>query len=241
LPGAKAVRTTERDAATYWWLRANLREHCDGFLTAPGLNSLHLWTGIAPVSTLNTTLWPILFDDHQQERVLAAASPVRRFCVAWAPRRMAALASAPGMASRPLTAWLTREFEPQVAFGDWELRMRRGHHPTLLYQGRWIGIGGIALELPVLSNVAVARLEVVDLDAVRTLADTARGNVVVLDEVGAPSPPDRGIDVSKRRRLTVRGAIAPTSDEASVVVRFWARDGQLLAIVPIVRDAVAQL
>jgi hypothetical protein len=153
---------------------------------------------------------------------------------------MEALTSAPGMASRPLTAWLTREFEPQAAFGDWELRMRRADHPTLLYQGRWIDAGGIALELPVLSDLAVARVEVVDLDAVRTLADTARGNVVVLDEAAALSPPERGIDVSKRRRLTVRGAIAPTSTEATVVVRLWAREGQSLAIVPIVRDAVAQ-
>jgi len=239
LPGAEAVRASERDAATYKWLRANLREHCDAFITAPGLNSLHFWTGIAPVSTMNTTLWPILFDDGQQQRILAAAAPVERLCVAWAPRRMEVLMSAPGAASRPLTAWLAREFEPLAGFGGWELRMRRSSHATLVYQGRWLEAGGIAVELPPLSHEPVARLAVVDLDAARTLADSARGGgVVVLDEDGALAQAYRGIDVSRRRRLTVRGAIAaPSSDHASVVVRLWARDDRLLAIVPLVGDA----
>src|SRR5688572_17855150 len=85
--GAQAVRTTARDAATYQWLTANLRENCDAFLTAPGLNSLHFWTEIPPVSPLNTTLWPLLFDADQQRRILEAAAPVKRLCVAWSPGR----------------------------------------------------------------------------------------------------------------------------------------------------------
>jgi hypothetical protein len=239
LPGAEAVRVNERDRATYWWLTTNLREHCDAFLTAPGLNSLHFWTGIPPVSTLNTTLWPILFDDGQQERILAAAAPVGRLCVAWNPRRMEVLMSRPDAASRPLVAWLAREFEPQAVFGGWEFRVRRGRHPTLLYQGRWLDEGGIVLELPRLGPDPVARLAVVDLDAERTLGDSAPvGGLVVIDEEGAHAQVHDGIDVSRRRRVVVRGAVgAPSSDHSSLVVRLWARDGRSLAIVPVVTDA----
>ena len=236
--GAEAVHVTERDAATYWWLTTNLREHCDAFLTAPGLNSLHFWTGIPPVSTLNATLWPILFDDAQQGRILAAMAPVGRLCVAWDQRRMEVLMSAPDTASRPLVASLVREFEPQAVFGGWEFRVRRGNHPTLLYQGRWLDDGGIVVELPPLGYDPVARLAVVDLDAERTLGDSAGGaGVVVIDEEGADAQIHRGIDVSRRRRVVLRGAVAsPSSDHASVVVRLWASDGRSLAIVPVVTD-----
>ena len=234
MPGAEAVRVSQRDLATYRWLATNLTEHCDAFLTAPGLNSLHFWTGMPPVSTLNATLWPILFDATQQQRVLAAAAPVGRLCVAWDPRRMAVLMSMPDTASRPLVTWLAREFEPQAVFGDWEFRVRRGSHPELSYQGRWLDEGGIVLELPRLGDDPVARLAVVDLDAERTLGDSGSG-VVVIDEVGADAQIRRGIDVSRRRRIVVRGAVAaPSSNDASVVVRLWAGNGRSLAIVPVV-------
>ena len=241
MPGARTVRTTERDAATYWWLSANLRENCDAFITAPGLNSLHFWTAMAPVSNLNTTLWPLLFNADQQGRILAAAASVERLCVAWSPRRMEALTSAPDAASRPLVLWLRQEFEPRARFGDWELRMRRGSAATHVYEGRWVDGGGIALNLPSMGDDAVARVAVVELeDAERTLGDSARGEeVVVLDEDGARMRVDAGIDVSKPRRLTVRPAVtaAASSNRHSVVVRLWARDGQRLAVVPVVDDA----
>ena len=240
MPGARTVRTTERDAATYWWLSANLRENCDAFITAPGLNSLHFWTAMAPVSNLNTTLWPLLFNADQQGRILAAAASVERLCVAWSPRRMEALTSAPDAASRPLIVWLRQEFEPRARFGDWEFRMRRGSAATHVYEGRWVDEGGIALDLPSIGHDAVARVAVVELqDAERTLGDSARGEeVVVLDEHGAHMRVDAGIDVSKRRRITVRApVVASSSNRHSVVVRLWTRDGRPLAIVPVVDDA----
>jgi hypothetical protein len=237
MPGARAVRTTERDAATYWWLRANLRENCDGFITAPGLNSLHFWTQIAPISALNTTLWPLLFDTDQQRRVVEAAAPVERFCVAWSPTRMRALASAPDAASRPLVIWLQREFEPRGRFGDWEFRIRRGRSSTHVYEASWVDGGAIAIVLPPVGRDAVTRVAVLDLDAERSLGDSARGEeIVVLDEEGVRLRVDDGIDVSRHRRLTVRpGVTAPSaSNRYSVVVRLWASDGRTLAIVPVV-------
>jgi len=81
LPGTRWVRTTAVNVATFRWLTTNLRANCDGFISAPGLNSLHFWTNISPVSTLNTTLWPLLFDDDQQRRIMMAAERIERLCV----------------------------------------------------------------------------------------------------------------------------------------------------------------
>jgi hypothetical protein len=236
MPGAEAVRTNERDAATYWWLATNVREQCDAFLTAPGLNSLHFWTGIPPVSTLNATLWPILFDAAQQEQILARATAVQRLCVVWDPRRMEVLMNAPNAASGPLVAWLVREFEPQAAFGGWEFRMRRGSRPTHLYQGQWRDDGRLVVDLPQLGNDSIARIAVVDADAGRILIDSADASgLVVSDEEGARVQIDPGIDVSRPRRLAISGVI-PTSASADrpVVVRLWTTDSRSLAIVPVV-------
>jgi hypothetical protein len=234
LPGARSLRTTERNVATYRWLNANMRENCDAFITAPGLNSLHFWTEMAPVSTLNTTVWPVLFDHDQQRRIVAVAERVERLCVAWSPLRME---SPPEIAARPLMAWLLREFEPRGRFGEWEFRMRRDTPANLVYEGRWVQGGDLVLALPSIDRDAVARIAVVDVDVDRTLGDSARSEeIVVLDEQGARLRVDRGIDVSKPRRITLRPAVpaASSSNGHSVVVRLWARDGRSLAIVPIV-------
>jgi hypothetical protein len=240
MPGAEAVRANERDAATYWWLATNLREQCDAFLTAPGLNSLHFWTGIPPLSTLNATLWPILFDAAQQERILARATPVQQLCVVWDPRRMEVLMKVPDTGSRPLVAWLVREFEPHAAFGGWEFRMRRGSRPARLYQGQSLDDGRIAVELPQLGNDPIARVAVVDVDAGRTLADSADvSGLVVSYEEDAKARIDRpGIDVSRPRRLVLSGVVAPSASPGrSVVLRLLANNGRLLAIVPVVTQS----
>jgi hypothetical protein len=236
MPGAEAVRANERDAATYWWLVTNLREQCDAFLTAPGLNSLHFWTGISPVSTLNATLWPILFDTAQQQRILARATSIQRLCVAWDPRRMEVLMRMPDTGSGPLVAWLVREFEPYAAFGEWEFRMRRGTRPTRLYQGQWLDDGRLILDLPQLGNDPIARIAVVDVDAGRTLGDSADASgLVASDEEGARGRIERRIDVSRSRRLVLSGVVAPSAPSGgSVVLRLWTGNGRLLAIVPVV-------
>ena len=212
-----------------------MRENCDAFITTPGLNSLHFWTEIAPVSTLNTTIWPLLFDDDQQRRILALAERVERFCVAWSPPRVDPVP--PPIGARPLMAWLLREFESRGRFGEWEFRMRRDTPANLVYEGRWVQGGDLVLALPSIDRDAVVRIAIVDLDVDRTLGDSARSEeIVVLDEQSVRLRVDLGIDVSKPRRITLRSAVpaASSSNGHSVVVRLWARDGRSLAIVPVV-------
>jgi hypothetical protein len=85
-------------------------------------------------------------------------------------------------------------------------------------------------------------MAVVDLDNDRTLGDSARAELVVLDEQGARMHVDTGIDVSRRRRLVVRLADAErlSSNDQSVAIRLWARSDRSLAIVPIVADALLE-
>jgi hypothetical protein len=111
-----------------------------------------------------------------------------------------------------------------------------------VYQGRQVNGSDITLELPPIGDDAVARIALVDLDEDRTLGDSARGEeVVVLDEDGARLRVDAGLDVSQRRRITLRTAVRAeaTSNSHAVVVRLWARDGRSLAIVPVVDQALA--
>src|SRR5262245_52129827 len=143
---------------------------------------------------------------------------------------MAMLTIAPDVASRPLMAWLTQEFEPRARVGDWELRMRRDMRPAVVYGARWID-GSIAVTLPSIGHEAVARIAVVDVGNDRTLGDSARrAEVVVRDDDGAALDVDAGLDVSRRRSIVVRLADASSSDDQSIAVRLWARDGRSLAI-----------
>ena len=71
------------------WLSANMRENCDAFVTAPGLNSLHFWTEMrARLDAQYHDLADAVRRTIEQRRILAAAERVERLCVAWSPARM---------------------------------------------------------------------------------------------------------------------------------------------------------
>jgi hypothetical protein len=83
--------------------------------------------------------------------------------------------------------------------------MRRDAPANLVYEGRWTQAGDLVLTLPSIDREAVTRIAIVDVDAERTLGDSARGEeVVALDEEGIRVRMDLGIDISKPRRITLR-------------------------------------
>lgn len=58
LPGAARIRLDHDSAAELQWLVANLRAHSTAFVSLPALNSLHLWSGIPPLTRFNAAyLW----------------------------------------------------------------------------------------------------------------------------------------------------------------------------------------
>jgi hypothetical protein len=235
LPGATRVHASERDVATYAWLAANVTANCGGFITAPGLNSLHVWTEMPPLTSFNATLWPLLFDQAQQRRVLAAVANADRLCVVWQARRMAALTADAPPPSQPLAAWMERDFVRQAAVGRWEIRTRPGHTLQPAHEARWRD-GELDVWAPRVEPGAVVRIAVVDLDAGHVLADSARGDgLAVFDAAGTRLGLSDGLDLSAPRQVRLRGVRPPSAPEAFVILRLWRRDGTL-TIVPVVTE-----
>ena len=233
LPGALSVHASERDVATYTWLAANVKANCGAFITAPGLNSLHLWTGMPPITTFNATLWPILLDEAQQSRARATAEHTDRICIVWHARRMADLMAAALPPSKPLAEWMEATFVRHAAVGPWEIRTQPGHATVPAHEARWRD-GDIDVWAPRIETGSIVRLAVVDLDAGRVLADSASSEpLAVFDAAGTRLAPSQGLDLSVPRQLLLRGAPQPSAQDAFVIVRLWSRDGTL-TIVPVV-------
>ena len=116
-------------------------------------------------------------------------------CVAWSPRRMEALTSAPmrhlGRSSSGCDRSSNRAHA--LATGNFACAAAALRLMCTKEDG---STRGIALDLPSIGHDAVARVAVVELqDAERTLGDSARGEeVVVLDEHGAHMRVDAGLD-----------------------------------------------
>jgi hypothetical protein len=77
LPGADLVRYDPETTAIYREVSAFLARECDTFVSYPGHNSLHFWSGRPPPTHLNATGWGLL-SHAQQEEVLAALRQAER-------------------------------------------------------------------------------------------------------------------------------------------------------------------
>jgi hypothetical protein len=86
----------------------------------PGLNRLHLFSGVDPPSARNTTLWVALLSATQQaevaDRLARHAAPV---CAVRRPD-----AAFDGQ-DTPLTRYIRREFVTEFTVGDYAFMMRR--------------------------------------------------------------------------------------------------------------------
>lgn len=81
LPGAERIRLPADEAARYYWLTGNVRAHCTTVVTLPGLNSLYLWSGLAPPTGRNTTAWQLLLSRGEQQEIVDQVSRHDAACV----------------------------------------------------------------------------------------------------------------------------------------------------------------
>jgi hypothetical protein len=120
LPGTEGIRVRPGQARLYRVLAATLAARCRTFVTMPGLNSLHLFSGVDPPSARNTTLWVALLSATQQaevaDRLARHAAPV---CAVRRPD-----AAFDGQ-DTPLTRYIRREFVTEFTVGDYAFMMRR--------------------------------------------------------------------------------------------------------------------
>ena len=81
LPGAEQLRIRPAQAAQFREAAADLDRRCDGFISFPGFNSMHVWTGIDPPTGLTAGAWPWLLDDERQQRVVDEIDDKEEICV----------------------------------------------------------------------------------------------------------------------------------------------------------------
>jgi hypothetical protein len=120
LPGTEGIRVRPGQARLYGVLATTLAARCRTFVTMPGLNSLHLFSGVDPPSARNTTLWVALLSAAQQaevaDRLARVDAPV---CVVRKPD-----AAFDGR-DTPLVRYIRREFVTEFTVGDYAFMMRR--------------------------------------------------------------------------------------------------------------------
>jgi len=71
LPGASVLRVDYDLATQFRVTTATLRTNGGPFVTVYGVNSLYLWTQMAPPTAANTTVWPWMLNDSEQSAIVA--------------------------------------------------------------------------------------------------------------------------------------------------------------------------
>jgi len=77
LRGCEQLRLPAEDVETYRTLTQFLQTECDTFITVPGMNSLHFWTGKMPPTYLNSSEI-VLLNRNQQTQLIAALGKAKR-------------------------------------------------------------------------------------------------------------------------------------------------------------------
>ena len=126
LKGAQRLRVPAVDAARYHWLSGTAALNCRTLVTLPGLYSLHLWSGIPPVTGKNVTAWMTLLTESEQQVIWRAVDSAERPCAI-----LNETLAANWVAGRPLPqlasyAALTARFAAVATFDGYQFMLPRG-------------------------------------------------------------------------------------------------------------------
>jgi hypothetical protein len=130
LPGTTFMRVDAERARVLRTVTAALREQCDTFYSAPGLNSFYIFSGLPPPTGLLAN-WPGVLDAAQQREVLsrlrAAERANARVCILRDVSRSSEWLA--GYGSGPLRAILT-DYDAVIArVGPYTISVRAGTMP----------------------------------------------------------------------------------------------------------------
>ncbi len=78
--GARWVHTNEI-AHDYEDVTTTLRNQCDTFFSAPGMNTFYVFADLSPPTGFNAGMWPTLLEPEEQRAVVESLRSVRRLCV----------------------------------------------------------------------------------------------------------------------------------------------------------------
>ncbi|HEX8200227.1 MAG TPA: hypothetical protein VF590_07045, partial [Isosphaeraceae bacterium] len=242
VPGGDRLRLPPQQAALIRWLVANLGRHADTFLCTTGFNSLYLWAGKQPPSTILIGNSLEIYSQEQQEALIASLA---RCPYAWVITH-ATFFDYAGSARPPnpsaLLAYIDAEYVSCGRVAGYEILVRRGREQPLLVDcARRTRVGEAVLVLSPTPGVSVDRVCLYDVARRVTIAECRPAGPgarwTVLDEGGTRAPDaDRGAGViasSSPRRLVLSWA-APVAlvPDHRLIARLLDRQGRLIRSVP---------
>ena len=124
-PSADRVRLAPDRVALYAGIVNVLRTRCPTFITYPGMNSFHEWTGTPPPTDLNPNLWMRVLDAGQQRRVIAAIDDEPRACVLRKDDLIGFWNQGRPSADGPLVRYVERRFRVDADLGGGYALMTR--------------------------------------------------------------------------------------------------------------------
>ena len=119
----------------------NLRDNCDTFFSAPGINSFYFWSGLKPPTDFNPGMWMTLLDDEQKNAII---DQLERHPRAWFVYNQPLFelwqrGNIESHADDPLVRYCQTHFEPMVRVGEYDLCVPVGATRPLLEEAANVG------------------------------------------------------------------------------------------------------
>ena len=125
LPGAGSIRVPAEAASQLRELVRTINRECSEFITYPGMNSLYLWTGQKPPTSVRSEIWMITFDEGQQQSLVDQLQGRPRLCVVKNQQVLDFWTHGGAIPDRPLVRFIESNFGAEGTFGDYELLIRK--------------------------------------------------------------------------------------------------------------------
>ena len=138
-PGTSRIRLPVAQATIYRNIAEKLMTSCDGFITAPGIDSFYFWTEKEPPTHLNATAWPLLLSGEQQQEVIRQFARYSQPCVVLDGDR-----ALDGAQRFPLVGYIASNFHEVERMGDYTFMMRNDRVKTVVSMTR--PVSGLATQ-----------------------------------------------------------------------------------------------
>jgi hypothetical protein len=129
LPGATRLRLTPAEVARFQWLAGTIRANCSSFVALPGFQSLHSWSGIAPITTKNAGTWMTLLSPEEQQELWTTADVRKTPCALLQEEVASNWIGYRPSEGLPAYRELAARFQTVATVDGYELMLRRDRDP----------------------------------------------------------------------------------------------------------------
>jgi hypothetical protein len=127
--GAGRIHLAASQVADYRQIVGLIRTDCDTFVSMPGMNSFHFWSGKPPLTGFNATVWMTLFDDETQRRIVAQLAAHPQGCVLYNESVANGWLGGRSVDDKPLVQYIRGAFHTVHTVGGYQL-MERNDRPS---------------------------------------------------------------------------------------------------------------